>query len=366
MKRKNRIITESDRQADLIKRQKAITESFNKEFNRIKRLDEMELYDEASNYPAGAENDPRAPYNQPNEAEYVGFELDDEWSDLSAVRGVQDLDAINLKGQVTEGGDTGIFNVTLLNLAERFPNDVGVILAYTDNPESNSGHIDDLMSKYFDEAYNEIIDDVDWEPADEGDPFDSYEKDELYEDDIEEAQTTRVRGSVEGGLEIPDVGVMPTGSGLHIEFGEGGIDMEVNDESQLNAIATNLQKGLKNIMTSCGSNAEQCATPQEGIVKEQDPIGDDNYNGQLEQIKAEISQVKSKMDGTTPPTVFFNRDGQGLLYLSGEDGQYFADYYGELSGDGYPTIDERLEAIADKYGTYWEWENAGVAILAPI
>lgn len=41
MKKGKRIITESDRQADLAKRQKAIVESFGTEFNKIKRLNEM-------------------------------------------------------------------------------------------------------------------------------------------------------------------------------------------------------------------------------------------------------------------------------------------------------------------------------------
>jgi len=90
--------------------------------------------------------------------------------------------------------------------------------------------------------------------------------------------------------------------------------------------------------------------------------GGDQYGGKLDQIKAEISQVKSKMDTGRTPQMF---EKDGLLYVSGEDGEYFADYYGELSGDGYPTIDARLEAIADKYGMYWDWEDAGSIVLSP-
>jgi hypothetical protein len=97
-------------------------------------------------------------------------------------------------------------------------------------------------------------------------------------------------------------------------------------------------------------------------ISEYDEGGEDRYNGKLDQIKAEISQVKSKLGTNRSPYVF---EKNGLLYLSGEDGEYFADYYGELSGDGDATIDPRLEAIAEKYGMYWDWEDAGSAVLVP-
>ena len=50
MRKNKRIITESERQADLIKRQQAIIESFGKEFNKIKRIDEDESEDNLMRY----------------------------------------------------------------------------------------------------------------------------------------------------------------------------------------------------------------------------------------------------------------------------------------------------------------------------
>jgi len=39
-----------------------------------------------------------------------------------------------------------------------------------------------------------------------------------------------------------------------------------------------------------------------------------------------------------------------------------ADYYGEFRG-GFPWIHPELEAIAEKHGLYWEWENPGAIQL---
>ena len=73
-----------------------------------------------------------------------------------------------------------------------------------------------------------------------------------------------------------------------------------------------------------------------------------------------------------PPTdpeypICFIRDGEKTVIVSGEseykdtmDGEHFdvtaIDYYGEFRG-GFPWIDPRLEAYAEKNGGYWEWEN---------
>ena len=85
----------------------------------------------------------------------------------------------------------------------------------------------------------------------------------------------------------------------------------------------------------------------------------DRYEGKIEKIKAELSKLKG-LSGRSPD--IFIRDG--LLKVSAEDGEDFADYYGEFRG-GYPYIDKRLEKIADKYDTYWEWDNPGVITLFP-
>lgn len=55
------------------------------------------------------------------------------------------------------------------------------------------------------------------------------------------------------------------------------------------------------------------------------------------------------------PTVFRRNDS---IFVSAEDGGYFADYYGEFRGR-YPWIHPILETWAKSHGGYWEWENPG-------
>lgn len=55
------------------------------------------------------------------------------------------------------------------------------------------------------------------------------------------------------------------------------------------------------------------------------------------------------------PTVFIRAN---TLHVSGEDGGFFVDYYGEYRG-GDPWIDPRLENWANMRGYYWEWDNPG-------
>jgi hypothetical protein len=88
---------------------------------------------------------------------------------------------------------------------------------------------------------------------------------------------------------------------------------------------------------------------------------EDRYEGKGDRIISDIKKLKSKLNGKSPE-VFM---ADGLIKVSAEDGSYFADYYGEFR-DGYPHIDPRLEKIADMYDTYWEWEDAGSIILAPL
>ena len=47
-----------------------------------------------------------------------------------------------------------------------------------------------------------------------------------------------------------------------------------------------------------------------------------------------------------------------MICVSAEEGDGVADYYGEFRG-GYPWIEPRLEAWAEKHGAYWEWCNPG-------
>lgn len=63
--------------------------------------------------------------------------------------------------------------------------------------------------------------------------------------------------------------------------------------------------------------------------------------------------TKKTHEETQRPPHVFERDGQ--LFVSAEDGGYFADYYGS-SG---MWIKPELEAVAKAHGGYWEWVNPG-------
>lgn len=84
---------------------------------------------------------------------------------------------------------------------------------------------------------------------------------------------------------------------------------------------------------------------------------------ELQSIKSEGSKLNAVTKRYQPamirPTVIIRNE---ILYVSAEDGNYFADYYGEFRG-GYPWIDPRLEAFAKRNGGYWEWENPGAIVL---
>jgi hypothetical protein len=56
----------------------------------------------------------------------------------------------------------------------------------------------------------------------------------------------------------------------------------------------------------------------------------------------------------------FIRDGQ--LYISAENGDDAADYYGEYRG-GYPYINPALEDFATKNKGYFEWENPACIVF---
>jgi len=82
----------------------------------------------------------------------------------------------------------------------------------------------------------------------------------------------------------------------------------------------------------------------------------DRYNGKTEKIISELKKLKGGLDNKAP--YVYQRDG--LIYVSAEEGDNYADY------DNYLYIDEKLEDFADKYDTYWDWENAGAIVLFPL
>lgn len=63
------------------------------------------------------------------------------------------------------------------------------------------------------------------------------------------------------------------------------------------------------------------------------------------------------------PFVISARDDSGALAIvSAENGDGFADYYGEFRG-GYPWIAPALESFATERGLEWQWENPGAIAL---
>lgn len=75
-------------------------------------------------------------------------------------------------------------------------------------------------------------------------------------------------------------------------------------------------------------------------------------------IIKELSRLRN-FDGK-PPTVFVRESGK--IIVSAEDGNGWADYYGEFRG-GFPWIHPDLEKFAQDRGMFWEWENPGAIIL---
>ena len=55
----------------------------------------------------------------------------------------------------------------------------------------------------------------------------------------------------------------------------------------------------------------------------------------------------------------------GMLYVSAEDGDDAADYYGEFH-QGWPWINPKLECLAKSYRAYWDWVNPGQIVLSDI
>ena len=69
--------------------------------------------------------------------------------------------------------------------------------------------------------------------------------------------------------------------------------------------------------------------------------------------------AKDFVEGFVKPRGFI-RDG--MLFVSGEEGDDACDYYGEYRG-GFPFINPILEKFAADNGCYFEFENAGCLVL---
>jgi len=94
----------------------------------------------------------------------------------------------------------------------------------------------------------------------------------------------------------------------------------------------------------------------DGVYAKGGGVKGDRYDGKTEKIVEELKKLKGGLDNKAP--YVYQRDG--YIYVSAEEGDNYADY------DNYLYIDEKLEDFADKYDTYWDWENAGAIILVPL
>jgi hypothetical protein len=88
----------------------------------------------------------------------------------------------------------------------------------------------------------------------------------------------------------------------------------------------------------------------------------------LETLKASLPLIKTynwnratkdMVEVKIPPTAFIQ---DGMLMVSGEDGNCFVDYYDGPDGNG-DYIHKDLEAWAVKQGGYWEWQNPGAIVF---
>jgi hypothetical protein len=70
-------------------------------------------------------------------------------------------------------------------------------------------------------------------------------------------------------------------------------------------------------------------------------------------------ETREHEDKLVAPHAFI-RDG--YLYVSAENGDDAADYYGEYHG-GYAWINPILEKFATDNKCYWEWQDAGTIVL---
>jgi hypothetical protein len=83
-------------------------------------------------------------------------------------------------------------------------------------------------------------------------------------------------------------------------------------------------------------------------------------------VDGEMVEVKKRPRAWLGNDDYGNRDWSpredgNTLYVSGEEGDGFVDYYPDWSPDPY--IHPVLKKWAEKRGYYWDWMNAGVIVL---
>ena len=86
-------------------------------------------------------------------------------------------------------------------------------------------------------------------------------------------------------------------------------------------------------------------------------------------------ETKQMEEKQVPPTLILDRDHEGQIIVSAEDGLGWCDYYAEylresLDDDGKIQnafgIATALHDVADEHGYFWEWENAGCIVACEL
>ena len=83
----------------------------------------------------------------------------------------------------------------------------------------------------------------------------------------------------------------------------------------------------------------------------------------LYEVMTQDDAGKYVIESETATPYMWWRDGN--LYLSAEEDDGLASYYGLGRGD-YQEIHPELEKWAEDMGCFWEWENAGCLVLAAL
>lgn len=161
-----------------------------------------------------------------------------------------------------------------------------------------------------------------------------------YKDAIEESELD---------LETVGMDIWYTQSGQGAGFFDHSLDQEVEDK---------LTKGAEEFGKFPSTETYRGKVIIRGGKSYADGggVGSDRYDGKTEEIVLELKNLKGGLYDKAPRV--YQRDG--LIYVSAENGDNYADY------DEYLFIDEQLEELADKYDTYWDWENAGAIVLMPL
>lgn len=86
-------------------------------------------------------------------------------------------------------------------------------------------------------------------------------------------------------------------------------------------------------------------------------------NEALQRTIRELKQIKRCNEGDVVFVTPMATHGDGKIYVSAEDGGWFANYYGENDNGDPAWIHPMLIKWAADRGWFWEWENPGAIYL---